>query len=380
MKPAYFEVLSPAEIREIDAASLDILAHTGVRVGLKRARDTFREAGAQVDEAAGSVRLPESLVREAVARAPRRFTPYGADPGFQRELGSERSCFAGSAELLGTHAGRYGIDVTLVDTSDLRAVREALRPETRLVYVETPANPILRLADIAGLTELVHGAGARLAVDSTFATPALQNPPALGADLVLHSMTKYLGGHGDALGGIVLGAREQIDEIRRGALIHFGGAMSPMNAWLINRGLATLSLRMRKHEESALAVARLLEGHPKVGRVFYPGPESHPRRELARRQMSGAGGMVTAQMDMQTATEVVKRVRVFTCATSLGDVQSLLFYYPMEFYVDVAAYLSSAQKRDIREWTGEGIMRLSVGLEDAEDIVADLDQALGGAA
>ena len=289
-------------------------------------------------------------------------------------------CYAGSVELLGLHAGRYGIDVTLVDTSDIGAVREALRPETRLVYIETPANPILRLTDIAALADLAHGAGVLLAVDSTYATPVLQQPLALGADLVLHSMTKYLGGHGDALGGIVLGARELIDEIRQGALIHFGGAMSPMNAWLINRGLATLSLRMRKHQENALAVARFLEQHPRIERVIYPGLESHPQHELARRQMSGSGGMVIALMDMQTATEVVDRIRVFTYATSLGDYQSLLFYYPTEYFVDAVTYLTAEQKTAIREWTGDGIMRISIGLEDAEDLIADLDQALGGGA
>jgi len=289
-------------------------------------------------------------------------------------------CYAGSVELLGLHAGRYGIDVTLVDTSDIGAVREALRPETRLVYIETPANPILRLTDIAALADLAHGAGVRLAVDSTYATPVLQQPLALGADLVLHSMTKYLGGHGDALGGIVLGARELIDEIRQGVLIHFGGAMSPMNAWLINRGLATLSLRMRKHQENALAVARYLEQHPRIERVIYPGLESHPQHELARRQMSGSGGMVIALMDMQTATEVVDRIRVFTYATSLGDYQSLLFYYPTEYFVDAVTYLTAEQKTAIREWTGDGIMRISIGLEDAEDLIADLDQALGGGA
>ena len=289
-------------------------------------------------------------------------------------------CYAGSVELLGLHAGRYGIDVTLVDTSNIEAVREALRPETRLVYIETPANPILRLTDIAALADLAHGAGVRLAVDSTYATPVLQQPLALGADLVLHSMTKYLGGHGDALGGIVLGARELIDEIRQGVLIHFGGAMSPMNAWLINRGLATLSLRMRKHQENALAVARYLEQHPRIERVIYPGLESHPQHELARRQMSGSGGMVIALMDMQTATEVVDRIRVFTYATSLGDYQSLLFYYPTEYFVDAVTYLTAEQKTAIREWTGDGIMRISIGLEDAEDLIADLDQALGGGA
>jgi methionine-gamma-lyase len=285
-------------------------------------------------------------------------------------------CYAATVEFLGQHAGRYGIDVSLVDSGDAEAVGRALRPETKLVYVETPANPILRLTDIAAVSDLAHGAGARLAVDSTWATPVLQRPLSLGADLVLHSMTKYLGGHGDALGGMVLGGREAIDEIRRGMLIHLGGAMSPFNAWLINRGLATLSLRMRKHQESALAVARFLERHPKVGRVIYPGLESHPQHGLAGRQMSGSGGMVVAQMDMETAASALRRVRVFTYATSLGDYQSLLFYYPTEFYVDDADYLRTDQKRAIREWMGDGILRLSIGLEDPEDLIADLDQAL----
>jgi len=153
-----------------------------------------------------------------------------------------------------------------------------------------------------------------------------------------------------------------------------------MNAWLINRGLATLSLRMRKHQENALAVARYLEQHPRIERVIYPGLESHPQHELARRQMSGSGGMVIALMDMQTATEVVDRIRVFTYATSLGDYQSLLFYYPTEYFVDAVTYLTAEQKTAIREWTGDGIMRISIGLEDAEDLIADLDQALGGGA
>ena len=285
-------------------------------------------------------------------------------------------CYAGTAELLGLHAGRYGIEVSLVDTSDAEAVRKALRPNTRLVYIETPANPILRLTDIAAVAGIAHQAGVPLVVDSTFATPVFQRPLSLGADFVLHSMTKYLGGHGDALGGIVVGAREEIHRIREGMLIHLGGAMSPFNAWLINRGLATLSLRMQKHQNSALAVARFLEQHPKVRRVLYPGLESHPQHDLARRQMSGFGGMVVAQMDIDTAMNLVQQVRVFTYATSLGDYQSLLFYYPTEMYVDSVAYLDADQKRAIREWAGDGIMRISIGLEDPEDLIADLDGAL----
>lgn len=285
-------------------------------------------------------------------------------------------CYMGSVELMGTYFGRFGIDVSLVDTSDLDAVRRAIRPNTKLVYVETPANPILRLTDIRAVADIAHEGGAVLAVDSTWASPALQRPLALGADYVVHSMTKYVGGHGDALGGIVLGPRDGIHRIREGMLIHLGGALSPFNAWLLNRGLPTLSLRMQKHQENALAVARFLERHPRIKRVLYPGLESHPQHDLARRQMAGFGGMVVAQMDKATATKLVERVRVFTFATSLGDYQSLLFYYPSDLYVDAAPYLDEAQKKAIREWAGEGIMRISIGLEDAEDLVADLDQGL----
>jgi cystathionine beta-lyase/cystathionine gamma-synthase len=285
-------------------------------------------------------------------------------------------CYMGSVELMGTYLGRFGIDVSLVDTSDLNAVRRAVGPNTKLVYVETPANPILRLTDIRAVADIAHEAGAVLAVDSTWASPALQRPLALGADYVLHSMTKYVGGHGDALGGIVLGPRDGIHRIREEMLIHLGGAMSPFNAWLLNRGLPTLSLRMQKHQENGLAVAHFLERHPRIKRVLYPGLESHPQHDLACRQMAGFGGMVVAQMDMQTATKLIERVRVFTFATSLGDYQSLLFYYPTDLYVDAAPYLDEAQKKAIREWAGDGIMRISIGLEDAEDLVADLDQGL----
>jgi cystathionine beta-lyase/cystathionine gamma-synthase len=171
-------------------------------------------------------------------------------------LVSSDVCYAGTAELIGSHLGRYGIDVTMLDTSDLEAVRRAIRPNTKLVYVETPANPILRLTDIAAVADIAHGAGAQLVVDSTFATPVLQRPLALGADYVLHSMTKYLGGHGDAVGGIVLGDSEGVHRIREGMLIHLGGAMSPFNAWLINRGLATLSLRTPDWRATRITTSR----------------------------------------------------------------------------------------------------------------------------
>jgi cystathionine beta-lyase/cystathionine gamma-synthase len=289
-------------------------------------------------------------------------------------------CYAGAVELFALHLPRFGIQVSLVDTSDPVQVREALRPNTRLIYVETPANPILRIADIAALADIAHEAGARLAVDSTWASPALQKPLELGADFVVHSLTKYLNGHGDALGGAVLGREEDVLKIRRDMLVHVGGAMSPFNAWLILRGLATLPLRMRQHCESAGKVAEFLAAHPRVKTVCYPGLAAHPHHELAARQMAGYGGMLTFQPagGLGAAITLSEKIKIFSYATSLGHAHSLLFYYPTDLYVDAAPYLTPRQKAEIRAWTGEGIVRVSVGLENVDDLIRDLDQALNG--
>jgi cystathionine beta-lyase/cystathionine gamma-synthase len=293
-------------------------------------------------------------------------------------------CYAGSVELFGLHLPRLGIQVSLVDTSDLEQVRAALRPNTKMIYAETPANPILRMADIAALAQIAHGAGALLAVDSTWASPALQRPLALGADYVVHSLTKYINGHGDALGGAIIGPQKGIQRIRKEMLVHLGGAMSPFNAWLILRGLVTLPMRMERHSQSALEVARFLESHSKVSRVVYPGLESHPQHDLAQRQMRSntgapsAGGMLTFQLKggLGAAIDLAENIRLFSYATSLGHAHSLLFYYPSDLYIDAAPYLSAEQKRRIREWTGDGIVRASIGLEDPKDLIADLDRAL----
>jgi cystathionine beta-lyase/cystathionine gamma-synthase len=295
-------------------------------------------------------------------------------------------CYAGSVELLGEHLPRLGIEVSLVDTSDVDQVLAALRENTKMLYVETPANPILRIADIAALADAAHRAGALLVVDSTWAGPTLQRPLQLGADYVVHSLTKYLNGHGDALGGVVVGPPKGIRRIRKEMLVHLGGAMSPFNAWLILRGLATLPLRMERHCQNALEVARFLEAHPKVEHVVYPGLKSHPHHELARWQMStglgtpGYGGMLTFQLKggLGAAITLADKIRLFKYATSLGHAHSLLFYYPTDLYVDAVSYLDEAQKARIREWMGDGIVRASIGLESCKDLIADLDQALRG--
>ena len=206
--------------------------------------------------------------------------------------------YAGVAELGRDTLPRLGIDVSFADTSDPGNVAAALRPATKLIWLETPANPIVRLTDVAAVAGIAAArGGVRVAVDSTFATPVATRPLELGAHYAMHSLTKYIGGHGDAVGGAVLGGRDDIAALRLEAGIHYGGVLSPFNAWLIMRGAATLPLRMKAHEENALAVARFLEGHPRVTRVIYPGLPSHPQHELACRQMDNFSGMLTFQTE-----------------------------------------------------------------------------------
>ena len=287
-------------------------------------------------------------------------------------------CYAGSVELFGEHLPRFGIEVTLLDTSDLDQVNAALKSNTRLIFVETPANPITRISDIRSLAEIAQQAGVPLAVDSTWASPALQQPLSLGADYVVHSLTKFINGHGDALGGAVLGSEQAINRIRKDMLVHFGGAISPFNAWLISRGLTTLPIRIQKQSANALKIAHYLENHPKVDPVFYPGLESHPHHQLAKSQMTDFGGMLTFQLKggLGAAINFAERIKLFQYATSLGHAHSLVFYYPTDIYIEAVPYLSVEQKDTIRQWTGDGIVRLSIGLEDPDDLIADLDQAL----
>jgi methionine-gamma-lyase len=289
--------------------------------------------------------------------------------------------YMGVAELMRDYLPALGVRVTRVNTADLAAVRAALTPETKLVHLETPANPILRLTDIAAVAALAHAAGARLAVDSTYATPVATRPLELGADYVVHSLTKYLGGHGDALGGVLLGPAAEMTAAREKTLVHFGGVLSPFNAWLILRGLATLPLRMRAHAENALAVARFLEAHPRVTRVFYPGLPSHPQHALAGRQMRNFSGMVTFQTaDGPRAARVLsQRLELIHYAVSLGHHRSLVFYIDTADLLNTAYALDAAQAEAYRAYAGAGVFRLSVGLEDPDDLCRDLDQALRAA-
>ncbi len=240
--------------------------------------------------------------------------------------------YAGVAELVHDTLPGLGVSVSMVDLSDLAELKAAFRPTTKLVYAETPANPILKLIDIRAVARIAHQAGAELAVDSTFATPIATRPIELGADYVLHSLTKYLCGHGDALGGAVIGRARRLGEMRQDSAIHLGGSISPFNAWLIMRGIATLPIRMQAHAEGALRVARFLEQHSLVRKVIHPGLPSHPQYRLARRQMANMSGMLAFQVKdgLKTAKRFVKRLRIFHYAVSLGHHRSLIFYLPTE--------------------------------------------------
>lgn len=289
--------------------------------------------------------------------------------------------YAGVAELARDTLPRWGIEVSTVDMTDLAAVAAALRPNTRLVHTETPVNPIGRLTDLAAVATLAHDAGALLSCDSTFAGPLGQDCASLGVDLIMHSITKYIGGHGDALGGAVLGNRDLVSKLRAEASIHHGGVLSPFNAWLIARGASTLPLRMKAHVAGAQAVAEWLETRPIVTKVIYPGLPSHPQYDLAQRQMKHASGMMAFQVGdaargADIAAEMMTKLETVHYAVSLGHHRSLIFWMPTDSLMETSFRLKGAQLASYRAYAGDGVFRMSVGLEDPEDIIADLARVL----
>ena len=282
--------------------------------------------------------------------------------------------YPGTAEVARDTLPRFGIQATPVDTSSLDEIRAAIQPNTKMIWVETPSNPLLRITDIAAAAEMALRQDAMLVVDSTFATPVATNPLKLGADLVVHSLTKYIGGHGDALGGAVLGRQELMQPLRSEGVIHYGGAISPFNAWLIMRGMATLPLRMRAHQENAMAVAEYLENHPRVSRVLYPGLPSHPQHELARRQMKNYCGMVcfTTDQPYQDAACMMKALQVIHYAVSLGHHRSLIYLMETKDLIGSSYRLEGQERGKYEKIAGEGLFRFSVGLEDTNDLIEDL--------
>jgi len=286
-------------------------------------------------------------------------------------------CYTGTQKLLGVHLPRFGVEVSLVDTTDLTEVQAAVRPDTKVVFVETPGNPVVCISDIEKISTAAHASGAVVIVDSTWSGLVNQRPLSLGADVVIHSATKYINGHGDALGGAVIGPQRLLADIREYGVVHLGACISPFNAWLILRGSATLPLRMEKHSQNALKVAEFLESRPEVDSVAYPGLRSHPAYELAQRQMKAPSGMLNFNLkaDMMAHFEFINSLNLITHAVSLGHDQSLMIYIPTDFFFEDMVVFTEVQKEKYRRLMGEGIFRLSVGIENAEDIIDDLRQA-----
>ncbi len=266
-----------------------------------------------------------------------------------------------------------GITYTRVNTTKVEEIEKAIQPNTSLVYVETPANPTLKISDIEAIAGMVHSKeDITLIVDSTFASPYLQNPLDLGADMVVHSATKYLCGHGTVTAGVIAGSKKRIDRCRMPFLQCFGAVIDPFAAWQLMQGMKTLGVRMERHCENAMKVAQYLEKHPKVDRVYYPGLESHPTHEIAKKQMRGYGAMMSADIKggMDSVRTVMNNMKIFSLATSLGNIDSLIQHSPSMSHFDM-----SQEERNASE-IYDGQVRLSVGIEDADDLIADLDQAL----
>jgi len=283
----------------------------------------------------------------------------------------------GGTYRLFTHVlPRFGVEFTWVDATDLDAVADAVRPQTKFVWIESPTNPMLRLVDIAACGEIAARTGSHLVVDNTFATPYLQNPLALGAQVSVHSTTKYIGGHSDVIGGAVVVDDEEIDRQLRFTRNATGGVPGPWDAWLTLRGLKTLAIRMREHELNAARVAEFLGRRPEVARVYYPGLSDHPGHALAKQQMRGFGGMVTIDLagGEAAARSFCNATQVFSLAESLGGVESLIGY---PFLMSHGAFPAEEKRR---KGISESTVRLSVGIEHIDDLCADLEQALEAAA
>jgi methionine-gamma-lyase len=281
--------------------------------------------------------------------------------------------YVGTMKALEAWLPRYGIEVTLVDQTDLDAFADAIRPNTKLIYLETPTNPTLTVTDLAGVVEIARQRGVLTCVDNTFATPVNQRPLEHGIDLVVHSATKYLGGHSDITAGFVVGGAELIERLWFAHIIH-GGISHPFESWLLGRGLQTLPFRVARHNANAMAVAGALEKHPGVERVYYPGLASHPQHELAKQQMDGFGGMVVFELagGFEAARNFAARMQLARRAVSLGGTETLAVHAASMIH----ARLTPEQRAEAG--ISENLIRVSVGLEDPEDIIADFDQALRG--
>jgi len=281
--------------------------------------------------------------------------------------------YGGTFRLFDKVLKRYGLTFSAVDAADLDAVEKSVTPQTRMVWLESPTNPLLRVVDIDAVSEIAHSHGAMVCVDNTFATPFLQQPLHLGADVVVHSSTKYIGGHSDVVGGAIMTNSEELEKKLRFHQNAVGAVPSPFDCWLLLRGVKTLALRVERQSENAMELATALQGNKAVKRVFYPGLESHPNRAVAARQMRMFGGMVSIEVaDEATAFRTLERLKIFALAESLGAVESLAEHPARMTHASMPA-----SERE-RAGVGDGLIRLSVGVEDVADLIADLEFALKG--
>lgn len=285
---------------------------------------------------------------------------------------AQKNHYGGTLNLLNSFLPRFGVKVTQVDQTDTAAFEEAVRPNTKLILIETPSNPLMTLTDIGAIAKLARSRGITTLIDNTFATPINQRPLDLGIDLSFHSATKYFGGHSDLIAGAVMGSSEWITKIWNSHVI-LGAALGPFDAWLMLRGLRTLSLRVRQHNENAMALAEFLKSHKAVKVVHYPGLKSHPQHDLARKQMSGFGGMLTFEVNggYEAADRFLSRIHLASRAASLGGIETLAVHPASNFL----HYMTLEQAAKIG--IAPGLLRISVGLEGKEDLIADFDQALG---
>jgi cystathionine beta-lyase/cystathionine gamma-synthase len=281
--------------------------------------------------------------------------------------------YGGSFRLFSRVLERFGLQFTYVDTSSVDAVRAAVRPETKLVFLETPTNPMMTVTDIAACADVAHQAGALVVVDNTFCSPYLQRPIELGADIVVHSTTKFLNGHSDSVGGVVISNTDALGE-QIGFLQNAVGAiLSPFDSWLVLRGVKTLAVRMKQHEANGMAMATYLAGQAKVKKVYYPGLPDHPQHELAKRQMNGFGSMISFELgSFENAKKFLDRVRLCSLAESLGGVETLISH------PETMTHASVPIETRTRLGITPGLVRISVGIEDIEDLIADVENAFDG--
>lgn len=277
-----------------------------------------------------------------------------------------------TATLIASVFSKFGVQADFIDTSNLPLVNQAIKPNTRVIYIETPANPTLILTDIQAISEIAHKNGAQLVVDNTFMSPLLQKPLELGADVVLHSLTKFMNGHADVVAGAVIVKTKEQYTVFRKVLTQIGGVIDPFNSFLVHRGIKTLHLRIKRHNENALKIAQFLEAHPKIAWVRYPGLNSFPQYTLAQQQMKGSGGVIAFELKggFTAGKQLMNSVELFQLAVSLGGVESLI-EHPASM-----THVSMLKKQREKAKITDGLVRISVGIENADDLIKDLEQAL----